>query len=88
MKDEEVGELWRQTQDGIIATDKDAFVMIAYSSVEGLIRKLIEERAKRRFDNSGSVRSWMNIDDSFKAIYIARACKDFGIDPKTYSERE
>jgi hypothetical protein len=69
MEDKEVGELWRtytQIRRGFRSDNVD-------EDVEDLIRKLVEERAKRAAQAIG-----------YKEPFTAKALRDFGIPPESW----
>lgn len=74
MKDKQVGELWKSAKYLQERGSSVAIVEAAFA-VEELIRKLVEERAKRFHVEQG-------IAGGTAGFY--KALRDFGIDPKEW----
>jgi len=72
MTDKEVGELWGEA---VRIQDSKSYIYEWVKDVLALIRKLVEERARR----------WPRVEEiTLDEPQINRALRDFGIDPATW----
>lgn len=78
MEDKEVGELWRKRLIELehLYLDRKGASAFELDIVIALIRKLVEERARRRWYGSG----WRD--------GIPNTLHDFGIDPATWTNNK